>query len=94
MLWYCSFTWHPSTTTRDVRKRILQQDEHGTNIPNKIKGWYDLAGGGAGFVLIETDNIEEVNAFCQPYMDLMNWDVRAVRALDYRSSLERFRRES
>ncbi|HEU0028139.1 MAG TPA: DUF3303 family protein [Ktedonobacterales bacterium] len=93
MLWYCSYTWHPTTNVRDVRGRILQQDEVGSNIPGKIKGWYDLAGGGAGFVLLETDDIEEVNAFCQPYMDLMSWDVRAIRPLEYRASLERFRKE-
>ncbi len=93
MLWYCAYTWHPSTRVQDVRGRILQQDEIGSNIPGKIKGWYDLVGGGAGFLLIETDDPEEINAFCQPYMDLMDWDVRAVRTLDYRTSLDRFRKE-
>ncbi len=93
MLWYCAYTWHPTTRVQDVRGRILQQDEIGTNIPAKIKGWYDLVGGGAGFLMIETDDPEEINAFCQPYMDLMDWDVRVVRTLEYKPTLERFRKE-
>lgn len=69
MLWYCAYTWHPTTRVQDVRGRILQQDETGSNIPGKIKGWCDLVGGGAGFLLIETDDPQEINALCQPYMD-------------------------
>lgn len=93
MLWYLSYTWRPSARVQDVRGRILQQDEIGTNIPGKIRGWYDLVSGGAGFLLIETDDLEEINAFCQPYMDLMDWDVRAVRSPEYRAALKRFRKE-
>ncbi len=93
MIWYCAYTWHPTTNIQQVRGRILQQDEAGTNLSDKIRGWYDMVGGGAGFLLIETDNPREINAFCQPYMDLMDWDVRAVRMLEYKSTLERFRKE-
>jgi len=66
MLWSCAYTWHPTTTVQQVRGRIMQQDETGTNLPDKIRGWYDLAGGRAGFLLIETDDPGEINAFCQP----------------------------
>ncbi len=93
MLWSCAYTWHPTTNVQQVRGRILQQDEAGTNLPDKIRGWYDLAGGGAGFLLIETDDLGEINAFCQPYMDLMDWDVRALIPQEYRAAIKRFRHE-
>jgi hypothetical protein len=93
MIWYCAYTWHPTTNIQQVRGRILQQDEAGTNLPDKIRGWYDLVGGGAGFLLIESDNAREINAFCQPYMDLMDWDVRALNVLEYRAAIEQFRHQ-
>ena len=92
MLWYCRFKWQANTTTPKVRERVLQQHEAGTNHPEKIRGWYNLAGGGAGFLLIETDSLDELTAFLQPYMDLMSWDVRAVSQLDYASEIESLRR--
>jgi hypothetical protein len=71
MLWYCAFTWYPQTTRALVAQRVVQQHEAGANHPERIKGWYNLVGGGAGFVLIETDSPDDVTAFTQPYMDLM-----------------------
>ncbi len=93
MLWYCAYTWHPTTTIQQVRGRILQQHEAGTNLPNKMRGWYDMVGGGAGFMLVETDSPQEINDLCQPYMDLMDWDVRALNALDYNAAIEHFRQQ-
>ncbi len=93
MIWYCAYTWHPTTNIQQVRGRILQQDEAGTNLPDKIRGWYDMVGGGAGFMLVETDNPQEINAMCQPYMDLMDWDVRALNPLDYHAAIEHFRHQ-
>ena len=58
MLWYCRFKWYPQTSVAQVRKRVLEQDKAGTNQPEKIKGWYNLAGGGAGFMLVESDEHE------------------------------------
>ena len=91
MLWYCAYTWHPETTAPQVRERILAQHDAGTNQPEKIRGWYDLVGGGAGFLLIETERPEEINELLMPYMDLMDWDVRALIAHEYASTIERFR---
>jgi len=82
MLWYCAFTWHTHTTYQQVARRIVEHHDAGKNNPERIKGWYNMAGGGAGFLLVETDDPREVTAFLQPYMDLMSWDVRAVYALD------------
>jgi hypothetical protein len=78
MLWYCKFKWHRHTTVEALRRRILEQDTVGTNQPTRIRGWYDLAGGGAGFMLIETDEPGELTDMLQPYMDLLAWDVHAV----------------
>jgi hypothetical protein len=91
MLWYCAYTWHHGTTAQQVRTRVVQQHDAGTNKPDKIRGWYDIVGGGAGFLLLETNDPQEVNDLLQPYMDLMSWDVRAVNTLDYRSAIDRFR---
>ena len=91
MLWYCRFTWHPGTLPQQVRQRVVQQDEAGTNHPENIRGWYNLAGGGAGFLLIETADPRELNAILEPYMDLMSFDVHAVYELPYQETIQRFR---
>lgn len=91
MLWYCAFTWHPHTTRQQVAQRILQQHEAGAHSNQQIKGWYNLAGGGSGFLLIETDSPQSLTAMLQPYMDLMSWDVRAVYALNYDEQIQQMR---
>jgi hypothetical protein len=58
----------------------------------RIRGWYNLAGGGAGFLLVETDDPREVTAFLQPYMDLVAFDVRAVYELNYDEQIEELRK--
>ncbi len=87
MIWYCRFTWYPGTTAGNVRERVLRQHEAGTNHPEKFRGWYNLAGGGAGFLLIETDYVHELSDILQPYMDLMSWDVHAVYSLSYEETI-------
>lgn len=91
MLWYCEFTWYPGTTRSEVARRVVQQHDADANHPERIRGWYNLAGGGAGFLLVETDNPRELTAFLQPYMDLMSFDVRAVYELEYSSRIEELR---
>jgi len=91
MLWYCSFTWYPNTTRKQVAQRIVQQHDAGSNHPERIRGWYNLAGGGSGFLLVEHDDPREITAFLQPYMDLMSFDVRAVYQLDYEKRLRELR---
>jgi hypothetical protein len=92
VLYLCQFTWFPHTKPEEVRKRILQQHDAGLNHPERIKGWYNLAGGGAGFLLAEYDDPRALTDFLQPYMDLMAWDVRAVYQNDYEATLDAFRR--
>jgi hypothetical protein len=91
MLWYCRFEWNPGVTRAQVAQRVVQQHDAGANHPERIRGWYNLAGGGAGFLLIEADTPEEVTAFLQPYMDLTRWQVYAVSQLNYDQQIERLR---
>ena len=91
MLWLCSFTWFPNTRREEVAKRIVQQHDAGMNRPDRIRGWYNLAGGGAGFLLVEYDDPREVTAFLQPYMDLMSFDVRGVYEIDYEQRVKELR---
>jgi hypothetical protein len=93
MLFYCRFTWSPGTSREDVGRRLLAQDSLGANHPERIRGWYTLAGGGAGFLLIEADTPQQISEIVEPYMDLMSWDVHAVSASDYTATLEAMRRE-
>ncbi|HET8592415.1 MAG TPA: DUF3303 family protein [Solirubrobacterales bacterium] len=94
MLWYCRYAWQPGVTVQDVRKRVVLSHDAGLNQPEKIRGWYNLAGGGAGFMLIETDDPREVTTLLQPYMDIVNWNVHAVYELPYEETVERFRQET
>jgi hypothetical protein len=87
----CRFEWYPGVTPEQVAKRVVQQHEAGTNRPEHIGGWYNLVGGGAGFLLVETDDPNEVTQLLQPYMDLMSWIVFALHPLDYASEIERLR---
>lgn len=91
MLWYCAFTWYPHTKRQDVARRIVQQHEAGAQSSQKIRGWYNLAGGGSGFLLIETNTPQELTAMLQPYMDMMSWDVRAVYPLNYDEQIQQMR---
>lgn len=91
MLWYCRFTWHAGTTAQQVRRRVVEQHDAGANHPEKIRGWYNLAGGGAGFMLVETDDPRELNEMLEPYMNLMSWDVHAAYELPYKQTVDAFR---
>jgi hypothetical protein len=91
MQWYCRFQWYPHTTREQVAKRTLEQHQAtGSQRPNMLRGWFNLAGGGAGFLLLETDDPRAVTAFLQPYMDLMSWDVHAIYPLEYEQQIKQF----
>ena len=92
MLWLCSFTWFPNTKREQVAKRVVQQHDAGLNRPERIKGWYNLVGGGAGFLIVDYDDPRELTAFLQPYMDLMSFDVRAITENIYEDRLAELRK--
>lgn len=91
MLFLCQFTWFPGTSRQAVAQRVVAQHEAGANHPERIHGWYNLAGGGAGFLLVDYDDATELTAFLQPYMDLMSFDVRAITKLDYNERIAELR---
>ena len=91
MLFFCQFTWYPGTTRAQVAKRLVQQHDAGENHPERIRGWYNLAGGGAGFLIVDYDDPRQLTAFLQPYMDLMSFDVRAITENDYANRVEELR---
>ncbi|MDQ2904740.1 MAG: DUF3303 domain-containing protein [Chloroflexota bacterium] len=91
MLWYCAFKWHNHTNRQEVARRVVQQHDAGGNHQENIRGWYNLAGGGAGFLLVETNTPQELTAFLQPYMDLMSFDVHGAYALDYEKQIKELR---
>ena len=91
MLYYCAYTWHPSTTQQKVAERFVQQETAGLHHPERWRGWYALAGGGAGFLLVDTEEPRELTEMLQPYMDLMSWDVRAIYELDREQTLQAMR---
>jgi hypothetical protein len=94
MLWYCRFEWQPGVTRQQVAERVVQQHEAGNTHPERIKGWYNLAGGGAGFLLVETQRPQDLTAFLQPYMDVVRFDVHAAYALDYEQQIQQLRQVS
>lgn len=93
MLYYCEFTWHHGTTEEAVWQRVLQQHEAGMTHPERIRGWYNLAGGGAGFFIVDYDDPRELSRFLTPYMDLLSFDVRAIYQTDYDQAIKRAQQE-
>ena len=91
MLFYCEFTWFPGVTRQEVAQRVVEQHDAGQNHQERIKGWYNLVGGGAGFLLVDYDEPKELTAFLQPYMDLMAFDVRTVTENDYDTTIKDLR---
>jgi hypothetical protein len=83
MLFYCGYTWQSHATAEQIRARMKQQHEAGSNHPERFKGYYSLAGGGAGFIIVEVENHRDLTPMLQPYMDIVSWDVRAIYEIDY-----------
>lgn len=93
MLFYCRFTWYPGTSREAVGRRLLEQDSLNSSHQERIKGWYTLAGGGAGFLMVEANAPEDVSEIVEPYMDLMAWDVHAVSVNDYQATVDAMRQQ-
>ena len=93
MLFYCRFTWYPGTSREAVGRRLLEQDSLNSSHQERIKAWYTLAGGGAGFLMVEANAPEDVSEIVEPYMDLMAWDVHAVSVNDYQATVEAMRQQ-
>ena len=91
MLYLCEFTWFPGMTRARVAQRVVQQHDAGANRQERIRGWYNLVGGGAGFLIVDYDDPHELTGFLQPYMDLMSFDVRAITENAYEATIAQSR---
>jgi hypothetical protein len=91
MQYYCAYTWHHDTTLEQVARMAVEYADAGTPGPEMIRGYYGLVGGGAGFLLLETDDPHQVTEFLRPSLQLMSWDVRAITPFDYEEDLAEFR---
>lgn len=91
MLFCCAYTWNPTTHRDHVWSRVLAHEAAGTPPAVQVQGWYSVVGGGSGFLLVETDDLDALNAFLHPYHDLMSWDVRPVQALNVGESIQQMR---
>lgn len=77
MLYYCEYAWNQGTTEQDIDRRLVEQLD-GTMSGAQIRGYYELVGGAAGFLLVEADDPNAVRGLLLPFSDLMHWDVRAI----------------
>jgi hypothetical protein len=91
MLWFCKFTWQPHVTRKEIAQHILQQYDAGAIHPEHIRAWYNLAGGGAGFMLVEYETPQELTAFLQPYMDVVSFDVHAAYPVEFEKLIKELR---
>lgn len=82
MLFYAGFTWHPHTTIEQVRARHDARFRADALHPETWRGFYNFAGGSAGFLIVEADDAQAMTALFQPYHDLMQVDVRAIHPVD------------
>jgi uncharacterized protein DUF3303 len=87
MLYSCAFTWFPGATRAHVARRVVAQHDAGATHPERIRGWHNLVGGGAGFLLVDDDDPLALTAFLQPYLDLMSFDVRAITENEYAATI-------
>jgi len=46
---------------------------------------------GAGFLIVDHNDLDELNAFLQLCVGLMSFDVRAIKQRDYASEVEKLR---
>jgi hypothetical protein len=94
MLFYAAFTTHPHTAIEQVRDRHDTQYRADALHPETWRGFYEFAGGGAGFLLIEAEEVRAVTAILQPYQDLIRWDVRAVHSIDVETFIDQVRQRN
>ena len=77
MLYYCEYAWNQGTTEQDIDRRLVAQLD-GAMSGAQIRGYYELVGGAAGFLLVEADDPNAVRGLLLPFSDLVHWDVRAI----------------
>jgi hypothetical protein len=89
MLYHCAYTWNQGTTDSQVRQRIAEsRPAEGVT----VRGYYPFVGGGAGVMLLETDDPEQLRALLVQSMDIIHWDVRACTEGNWEREVERSRK--
>jgi len=78
MLYLCSYTWQPGVSMNAVAERMMHAHSSLIDPAVTVRGWYDLVGGGAGLMILETDDPAAIARTLTPFMDLISYDVRAV----------------
>ena len=94
MLFYAGFTTHPHTAVEQARARHDAQFRADALRPETWRGFYEFAGGGGGFLLIEAEEAHALTAVLQPYQDLVQWDVRALHAIDVDAFIDQVRQRN
>ena len=91
MRYLCQYTWQAGTTAEAVGQRFLDLHQHNSGPPPGLtfESWDELVGGGAGAIIVSTDDPRRVNEALVPWMDLVSWDVREVIASSYDEILQR-----
>ena len=93
MLYFCQYTWHPGATLKDVRQQQAGLAPVLEESGIKVRGYYGLVGGGAGFLLLEAGSPEALNDLLVPTMKHLAWDVRQVIERDLMKELQESARE-
>lgn len=80
MLYLVQYTWQPGTSAEETGRRWMDLHERNGGPPPDLtfRGWYELAGGGAGVFIVETEDPRHLNTAFLPWMDLISYDIRAV----------------
>lgn len=94
MLFYAAFITHPHITIEQIRARHDAQFRADALHTETWRGFYEFAGGGAGFLLIEAEHVRALTAILQPYQNLIRWDVRAVHPVDVDAFIDQVRQRN
>jgi hypothetical protein len=94
MLYHCAYTWNQGTTAAQVRQLLAETEPDPGAAGVTVRGYYPFVGGGAGVVLLETDEPEALRAFLVPSFGLVHWDVRAVTEGNWEQELAAARQET
>lgn len=95
-LYRCDWEWYDSTKARPTQERdqaftrvFAAAEGANPGVGQHVKGWYTYPGRAAGFLLVEANTAEELAAILRPYVELMEFEVQPVVAIDYEQARRR-----
>lgn len=92
MLYVCQYTWQPGKSADEIGRRFVELSQS-RDPAIKIHHYYVLVGGGAGLLVVETDDPQALSRTLTRWMDLISWDVRAVFETTVDETAQRFREQ-